>query len=705
MKKKNRLAAILLSAAMAVGLLAGCGGGQAANDVAAPDATRDVNASEWACQDGAEQAETAGGAMTVSVGMRTDGMQPEKTSDREQTEAFVGAAPEQPASVKPFRELSAEEITAQMGAGWNLGNQLEASIGGMVYETAWNNPVITPELLQFVKAQGFSTVRIPVSYLRHIGTEQSGYHIDENWMVRVNQVVDYAIDAGLYVIINVHGDGYGTVDGGWLLPHQSDQEEILKKYAAVWRQIATRYKDYDEHLIFESMNEIGAESNCSDSLYKNINAYNQTFLDTVRQTGGNNDRRWVLVPGYNTNIDKTTDGSGFVLPKDTYLSGNVAAGEHRIMVSVHYYDPWGFCGAENDDATQWGVDADSTKTAGWGDEVYMEQQFAKLHEKFSSQGYPVVIGEYGSIDKSPADAQNTAFRVHFASKVCEKAVKYGLVPVYWDNGYNGKYGFGLFQRQTISVTQPEIVAAIIEAFDDGGEKEDGTATGITLSAQHLTMTEGVGSEQLTAVLTPAGCTDRVVWSSSNDAVATVTRDGFVRANGVGSAVITAKCNGHAAQCTVTVEKAAVTTVNLYLLETQGWQTASGDKAVMVSGNGSYFVTMKVSAEMLRNIGSFYFKDAKVQAGTLEKSLMKSGKLTVDAITINGKKLTLTGNAANVPAIYEECFDYCLLNRWATGNEAFKEFVIMQDGDYSFSGVELLDTNEITVNFTVSEVQY
>lgn len=766
MKKRNGLAALLLSVTMIAGLLGGCGkeAGEAASaptvtaaadgdetgitqasdgtdesgagaDAADTKDTNDGAGTDTGNTDGntgAEDTDDGAGADTGNTdgnagtgntddGAGTDGANTDgagtgggEAPDAAGGDADLTAAPDDgntgdnaggSKSHDAFDELSAEEITAQMGAGWNLGNQLEAALNGSSYETAWGNPVITPELLQFVREQGFSTVRIPVSYLSHIGTKESGYEIDETWMTRVNQVVDYAIDAGLYVIINVHGDGYGTVQGGWLLPYEDNQEEILEKYEAVWRQIAERYKDYDEHLIFESMNEVGSEKSCSAAIYKNLNAYNQTFLDTIRRTGGNNDKRWVLIPGYNTNIDKTTDNSGFEIPEDTYLSPEIPDGEHRIMISVHYYDPWSFCGGENDEATQWGADADSSKTANWGDEAYMEQQFEKLYEKFSSKGYPVVIGEYGSIDKSHADEQNTQFRASFAAKVCEKAIKYGLVPVYWDNGYNGKYGFGLFHRRKIEVTQPEIIEAIMGAFDTGEASEGGTATGITLSAGTLELMEAAGGEQLTAVLTPADCTDRIVWSSSDDSVATVSSDGLVRPNGEGTAVITAKCNGLTAECTVTVSKATATAVNLYILETQGWQTASGTESVLISENGSYSVTMKVSSAVLENIGSFYFKDTQVQAGVLSKSLMKSCKITVDSVTVNGTALTLTGKASGVSAVNGGSFDYCLLNRWATGMEAFEEFELVSDGDYNFSGIELQDTNEIVVNFTISDLVY
>ena len=367
-----------------------------------------------------------------------------------------------------FTDYNQDEIVAEMGAGWNLGNQLEACISGVPYETAWGNPTITEGLIKAVKAAGFSTIRVPVSYLSKIGSD---YTIDSSWLNRIQEVVDMCISNDLYVIINMHGDGYNSVDGGWLLCNGSDQTTIRAKYEACWEQIATKFKDYDEHLIFESMNEEfdGTYGTPNSTYYSNINTLNQIFVDTVRQSGGNNDMRWLLVPGWNTNIEYTAGNYGFVIPSDNYLSSSVPSGEKRIMISVHYYDPWGFCGEESSTYTQWGSSAtDSSKVCTYGDESYLNSQFYNLYSAFTSQGYPVIIGEYGAIDKSAYDSTNTACRVEFAKKVCTYAKQYGCVPVWWDNGYTGTYGFGLFDRNTYAVTQQSIIDAIIGVMGTGG---------------------------------------------------------------------------------------------------------------------------------------------------------------------------------------------------------------------------------------------
>lgn len=360
-------------------------------------------------------------------------------------------------------------ITAAMGAGWNLGNQLEACINGTPSETAWGNPVITEDTFKMIKAAGFKSVRIPVSYLSKIGSKASGYKIDAEWLNRVQEVVDYAIKQDLYVIINMHGDGYYSVDGGWLLCAESNQTEIKAKYKACWKQIAEKFKNYDDHLIFESMNEVFDGKNYNSSLqkaqkeaYDNINAYNQLFVDTVRATGSKNASRWLLVPGWNTDIDATVNQHGLVtkfgfeLPKDTKCT----ASSNRLMVSVHFYAPYGFCLEEKSTVTQWGANGESGKKDSYGQEDAVETQFKKLYDKFTSQGIPVIVGEMGAVDKSMFDSKNTACREDWYEYTVSTAIKYGCIPVIWDNGWNGKYGFGLFNRSTYKVTQQSLIDAI-----------------------------------------------------------------------------------------------------------------------------------------------------------------------------------------------------------------------------------------------------
>lgn len=374
-----------------------------------------------------------------------------------------------------FEDLNQSQIVEAMGPGWNLGNQLESVTDNVPQETNWGNPVITEKLIQSVKAAGFKSIRIPVSYFAKIDDDKD-YTIDSKWLDRVQEVVDYCIKNDLYAVINIHGDGYNTIDGSWLLCNGKNQTEIKKKYKKVWKQIAERFKNYDEHLLFESMNEEfdGSYSEPNKEYYQNINDYNQIFVDTVRKTGDNNTKRWLIIPGWNTNIDYTTGDYGFKLPTDQYRDKSIDKEEQRIMISVHYYSPWDFCGGENCVITQWGNEADDpSKTSTTCDETYMKNQLNLMKTTFADKGYPVFIGEYGSIDKTSYDSENEYYRAYFARKLCQLSRKNGCIPMYWDNGYNGVHGFGLFDRTTCEITQPVIIDAIMEGF---GQKASQNST-------------------------------------------------------------------------------------------------------------------------------------------------------------------------------------------------------------------------------------
>ncbi|MCD8188233.1 MAG: glycoside hydrolase family 5 protein [Ruminococcus sp.] len=372
--------------------------------------------------------------------------------------------------------VSVADIAADMGAGWNLGNTLEANSGGTPIETAWGNPEASQEMIDAVAEAGFNTVRVPVSYLSKID-DANDYTIDEEWLDRIEEVVNYCYNNDMYVIINIHGDGYNSVEGGWLLVNGDDQDTIKEKYEAVWRQIAERFADYDEHLIFESMNEVfnGEYSDPPEEMYANLVEYNQIFVDTVRETGSNNTHRWLMVPGWNTDINYTCGDYGFEMPTD---EGN-SADENRLLLSVHFYDPWDYAGQEDTRTYLWGNmgqqivevnQASPNAKASWGEEEYVEEQLQKLKTQYVDQGIPVAIGEYGCIDKSSANSgiidEITLNRVYYDGFIAGTAASMGIVPVYWDNGYNGNFGFGLFNRSTYEQTQPEIIEAIVTAVRD-----------------------------------------------------------------------------------------------------------------------------------------------------------------------------------------------------------------------------------------------
>ena len=321
---------------------------------------------------------------------------------------------------------------------------MDAFKNGVASETAWGNPVVTKALFDSVARAGVSTVRIPVTWLGHIGAAPE-YKLDDKWLNRVEQLVDYAHDAGLNAIINIHHDGADSHN--WLDVKNAAKDStvnasVKSQLAAMWTQIAERFKDKGEFLIFESMNEIhdggwGWGENRTDGgrQYATLNEWNQVFVDAVRSTGGNNATRYLAVPSYCTNPDYAIDDS-MKLPEDT--------AEGRLIVAVHYYTPVEF--ALNDEKKEWGHTGKDV--APYGSEADLRKTFAALKDKYIANGIPVYIGETGSVHR--ADARSERFRRYYMEYVCKAAHDNGMMPVFWDNGYKdtGKEQSGLFDRVT-----------------------------------------------------------------------------------------------------------------------------------------------------------------------------------------------------------------------------------------------------------------
>lgn len=363
--------------------------------------------------------------------------------------------------------LTALEATRLMGNGINLGNTLEAcdnNVGiktntPLSYETHWGQPKTTQTMIDGMKAAGFDTIRIPVAWMTNATHLYEGdYTIDADYMDRVEEVVRYARKAGMYVIINDHWDG------GWYGMFGSESAETralaMEAYKGMWQQIAERFRDYSDYLIFESANEeLGTRFDensplyCSDSVvtylndderYALTNEINQTFVDVVRATGGNNATRFLLIAGYGTNIDQTCDDR-FQMPKDTAVS--------KLMVSVHYYDPWSYCGASSAaSATKWGKVSDYE---------YMDQQLAKM-TKFTEAGYGVVIGEYGALPCSDGLKDNT---LAYHTAFLDACTKYNLTNCLWDCS-------GLYKRVSQTFADDDILAMYQEKRQANEEGQD-----------------------------------------------------------------------------------------------------------------------------------------------------------------------------------------------------------------------------------------
>ncbi len=350
----------------------------------------------------------------------------------------------------------AVEMTRRMGNGINLGNTMEACNNGKsggftsdipsFYETMWGQPVTTPEMIRGMKEAGFDTLRIPVAWMTNAThLDRGDYTISEKYLNRVEEIVNYALDAGMIVIINDHWDG------GWWGMFGSDTDEkrnlAMEAYTGMWKQIAERFGKYDWRVVFESANEeLGSNFDmnsplyCTDSLdhlmtdnerYELANRVNQAFTDTIRSAGENNADRFLLIAGYNTDIDHTTD-SRFRMPEDT--------AKGRLMLSVHYYNPWSYCGAS------------SAKGATlWGNKKDFETMYSMLSrmKQFTAAGYGVVIGEYGALPGSDGIMKKNAPAYHEAFLNCCDALD--LASCLWDCS-------GFYIRRKGLIEEPEMAA-------------------------------------------------------------------------------------------------------------------------------------------------------------------------------------------------------------------------------------------------------
>lgn len=336
-------------------------------------------------------------------------------------------------------KMSSKELVSNMKIGWNLGNTLDASGGiGVFSESAWGNPVTKKEMIEDVINEGFNVIRIPVTWDGHVTTDGT-YKIADNWLERVKEVVDYAYDQGVYVILNIHHENE------WLYPSYDRQEESTKELKALWNQIALYFQEYDEHLIFEGMNEprmVGTPNEWNGGNKEGwdvVNAYNQAFVETVRATGGNNKYRHLMVPSYaassNTNTLKA-----LVLPEDEYL-----------IVSVHGYLPYNMALSDSNVTTFDPTNKEDTRE--------IDTLVKDIDELFIQKGIPVIVGEMGTRNK-----ENLQDRIECAKYYVGATKEIGVPCVWWDNNSFTGSGetLGLYDRRQKTWVYPEIVQAMME---------------------------------------------------------------------------------------------------------------------------------------------------------------------------------------------------------------------------------------------------
>ena len=350
---------------------------------------------------------------------------------------------------------TAKVLAAKIVAGWNLGNSLEVPSD----ETAWGNPKTTQQLIDAVKASGINAIRIPCAWDSYI-EDATTCKIKASWLTRVKEVLDYCIKDNMYVIINIHWDG------GWLEnnPTYGKQVAVNAKQKVLWEQIAVYFRSYDEHLLFAGTNEVHADYNTPSTENLTVQmSYNQTFVNAVRSTGGKNAYRNLIIQSYNTNIGYA--GSYLKVPTDAVAN--------KLMVEVHYYDPYDFAlDTSTSGLYLWGKNfAQYGSVSSWGQEDYVQSQFQSMKTNFVDKGYPVILGEFGAIRRSSltgsALQHHLDARAYYYQYVTQQAKSYGLVPFVWDNGATGDKGMGIFNRSDGSVFDLQTLNAYIAGASAG----------------------------------------------------------------------------------------------------------------------------------------------------------------------------------------------------------------------------------------------
>lgn len=437
-------------------------------------------------------------AVTMLAGCgQTDSPSESVTEQASESGSEAVTASLSPEEEEKISSMTSLEMIRAMGNGINLGNTLEAYnhkgyIGGSNpdgFETGWGQPYTTAEMIQGMKNAGFDTIRIPVAWTNGMNYESGDYTIDERLMNRVETVVNYALDADMYVIINDHWDGswwgmFGSED-------MAVRDKALEMYKSMWTQIGENFKDYSHKLIFESANEeLGDRLNDKDvtgsdgvlsksECYETTNMINSEFVKLIRSLGGNNGDRFLLIAGYNTDIAMTCDDR-FKMPEDT--------AESKLLLSVHYYTPWDYCGTESVD--HWGSPRD-----------YKEQNdlFEKL-SKFTEQGYGVVIGEYAVMQKNGGIKPDTD---KFYANLLDNCDLYDYCPVLWDCSN--------FYKRVTNTLADETLAELFSARRYENKNKDTETVKAEAKARIEETAKNASDEQMASIEFPPSDDAAIAW--------------------------------------------------------------------------------------------------------------------------------------------------------------------------------------------------
>lgn len=411
MKKRNKLLTIILISLLSVGILSAC-------------KNRDK-------------------IETDAQGKAQKEIQVTLTPTEEVTELESSNAPvAETVILKEIRDITAAELVGEIKIGWNLGNTLDATGNGssISSETSWGNPITTEDMIKTVKNAGFNIIRIPTTWENHLGPAPD-YTINEDWFYRVQTIVDYAINNDMYVILNMHHEE-------WHFPSYDNLEAAKVILTKAWEQIAGRFQAYDEHLIFEGMNEprmkgTNLEWNGGNEEARDIiNQLNAAFIETIRNAEGNNPLRHLMIPCYAASADPKV-WKDFVVPDDD-----------KIIVSIHAYTPYNFT-LNKTGTSEW-------STATLNDTLELDNLVKNLYNNFVSKGKPVIIGEFGAMNKDNLEA-----RVAWSEYYIKKAAEVGIPCIWWDNGAFSGSGelFGILKRKTLAWEHPAIVEALMKGLE------------------------------------------------------------------------------------------------------------------------------------------------------------------------------------------------------------------------------------------------
>ena len=450
--------------------------------------------------------------------------------------------------------ITALELSREMSPGVNLWNTLDAHgswVSGLATETMWGHPYTTQAITDFIAERGFKTLRVPTTWYNHMGPAPD-YKIDDEWMDRVETVINFSLNSGMYTILNIHHDDYKKDKAGsWLIPTYEKKDQNTDQLVKVWTQIAERFKDYGDSLLFETMNEprvVGHSQEWTGGTTEHrevINAYNLAAVNAIRQTGGNNSKRFIMIPQVGANPASAIEN--MVIPNN----------DDKIIISVHRYHPYNFC--QNDNGTdQWGTTAEKAD---------LESGIKALNQKFVSKGQAVILGEWGAKDKG-----NYAERVNYYkaySDICKK----------WDVG-NICWMYTL-DRKSLKWQQPLIEEAILQAYNPSKIN----VANISIEMPKDTINAGE-TLQLSATVLPDTATYKsVIWTSYNKNIASVDENGLVTAHAEGYAIMSATTIGAQKRFKVIVTNTSTHTSFKIEAETFEKQTGLQQGACSDEGGG------------------------------------------------------------------------------------------------------------------------